>query len=132
LSRQASVSHPSPERVAEILVERAGKPLRRGSGYLVAPGWVLTAAHVVTGAQAISVWLGAPARLTADGELSVVPGAVLLLPEADLALLPVEAPPVDRVLFGRLDRDAVQRLPAVAAGSPGSSYARHPAGPACA
>jgi S1-C subfamily serine protease len=49
----------------------------RGSGYLVAPGWVLTAAHVVAGAEAVSVWLGAPAELTADRELPVAPGAAL-------------------------------------------------------
>ena len=49
------MSHPIPARVAEVLVERAGEPLERGSGYLVAPGRVLTAGHVVAGAEAIKV-----------------------------------------------------------------------------
>jgi GNAT superfamily N-acetyltransferase len=112
------VTHPVRERVAELLVERTGKPLERGSGYLVASGWVLTAAHVVAGAEAIGVWLGASNELTPDAQLPVTPGAVLRVPEADLALLPVRGPEVEPVLFGRLDRAAVEPLPAVVAGFP--------------
>jgi trypsin-like peptidase len=112
------VTHPVRERVAELLVERASEPLARGSGHLVASGWVLTAAHVVAGAEAVSVWLGAPAELTAEAQLPVAPGAVLLLPEADLALVPVANQEVEPVLFGRLDRAAVEPLEAVAVGFP--------------
>ncbi|MFE9968703.1 trypsin-like peptidase domain-containing protein [Streptomyces sp. NPDC005525] len=43
-----------PERAAEIIVGLSGGG-RRGSGYLVAPGRVLTAAHVVAGADGIRV-----------------------------------------------------------------------------
>ncbi|MGY0057069.1 trypsin-like peptidase domain-containing protein [Streptomyces sp. LZ34] len=42
-------------RVAEVLVTVAVGPGRRGSGYLVAPGTVLTAAHVVAGAARVRV-----------------------------------------------------------------------------
>jgi tetratricopeptide (TPR) repeat protein len=45
-------------RVAQILVDRgAGRPPGRGSGYLVRPGRVLTAAHVLAGAVTITVLL---------------------------------------------------------------------------
>ena len=42
-------------RVAEIIVESATGERRRGSGYLVAPGRVLTAAHVVASAVSVRV-----------------------------------------------------------------------------
>lgn len=45
-----------PWRVAQITVERGpGEERSRGSGYLIAPGRVLTAAHVV--ARASAVWV---------------------------------------------------------------------------
>ena len=45
-------------RVAQIAVERGpGQDGSRGSGYLVAPGRVLTAAHVVAGASVVRVRL---------------------------------------------------------------------------
>ena len=47
-----------PWRVAQITVERgAGHDRSRGSGYLIAPGRVLTAAHVVAGALVVRVRL---------------------------------------------------------------------------
>jgi Trypsin-like peptidase domain len=47
-----------PWRVAQIAVDRGpGQAGSRGSGYLVVPGRVLTAAHVVTGASVIRVRL---------------------------------------------------------------------------
>ena len=53
-------------RVAQIVVDRgAGGDSSRGSGYLVAPGLVLTAAHVLAGAVAVRVRLdvGQPAEV---------------------------------------------------------------------
>ncbi len=45
-------------RVAQLVVDRGpGYELSRGSGYLVAPGRVLTAAHVVAGASVVRVLL---------------------------------------------------------------------------
>ncbi len=45
-------------RVAQIVADRGGGiDSFRGSGYLVAPGVVLTAAHVVAGASAVRVRL---------------------------------------------------------------------------
>jgi hypothetical protein len=47
-----------PWRVAQLAVDRdPGRGGSRGSGYLVAPGRVLTAAHVVAGASAVRVRL---------------------------------------------------------------------------
>ncbi|QXE32988.1 NACHT domain-containing protein [Streptomyces sp. GMY02] len=42
-------------RVAELIVDRGAGRGRRGSGYLVAPGRILTAAHVVEGAESVNV-----------------------------------------------------------------------------
>ncbi|MGI5423434.1 hypothetical protein [Streptomyces sp. CA-179760] len=44
-----------PERVAKIIVTTNGGSRRRGSGYLVAAGHVLTAAHVVEDAAKVEV-----------------------------------------------------------------------------
>src|SRR6185312_8676625 len=47
-----------PWRVAQIVVEQGpGHAGLRGSGYLIAPGRVLTAAHVMEGALAVRVRL---------------------------------------------------------------------------
>lgn len=45
-------------QVAEIIVELDVEPGRRGSGYRVAPGAVLTAAHVVQDAVSVGAALG--------------------------------------------------------------------------
>ena len=47
------MDHPARARVAEVIVSRVGKEDTRGSGYLVSPGWVLTAHHVVQDAASI-------------------------------------------------------------------------------
>ncbi|MFH8337173.1 trypsin-like peptidase domain-containing protein [Streptomyces sp. AM6-12] len=77
-------------RVAEVLV--AGTPGRRGSGYRVGDGHVLTAAHVVAGAAAVRV------RFDADrpGEWSAPARVVLSAGAADVALLEIEDVPADR------------------------------------
>src|SRR4051794_22708804 len=116
------VDHPSRARLAEIIVGRTATEQIRGSGYLVAPGWVLTAGHVVQGATSIGVWLGASAQMRAAAGVGVDPGRVLLILDADLALVPVGGlgggPSRDLALFGRLDRDAPTPVPVVAAGFP--------------
>ena len=101
------------ERVAEVVValpgERAG---RRGSGYLVAPGRVLTAAHVVEGAVGVRVRFDAdrPGERTVEAAVewrhAGVEAAVLTLPRG------TEADAVQPVSYGRVgDADAEQALP---------------------
>ena len=58
-------------RVAQLVVDRGpGGAGSRGSGYLVGPGLVLTAAHVVAGASAVRVRLdvGQPAEIDVRAE----------------------------------------------------------------
>ncbi|WP_329169603.1 trypsin-like peptidase domain-containing protein [Streptomyces sp. NBC_01685] len=107
------------DRVAEVIV---GLPLprgrRRGSGYLVAPDRVLTAAHVVADATAIRVRFDAdqPGERTAEAEVVWAhPGidvAVLVLP-ADRAAT------VEAAEFGRVGRRAnAENLHCTAVGFP--------------
>ncbi|WIM92550.1 serine protease [Actinoplanes oblitus] len=111
--------HPARERLAEIAVRRPGEPMARGSGYLVAPGWVLTAYHVVAGARAAGVWLGAPARLDPGAGLPVDLDQVVAAPWADLALVPVPGlTGGDPVIFGRVRRSAPNEIPVAAVGFP--------------
>lgn len=101
------------ERVAEVLVVPAdGGRGRRGSGYLVAPGRVLTAAHVVDGASGIRV------RFEADrpGEQVVTADVVWRHPGIDIAVLAITDAGTDvaTVAYGRLgEHDAVVRCTAV-------------------
>src|SRR5215467_12123875 len=98
------MDHPARVRVAEVIVSRAGKENTRGSGYLVSPGWVLTAHHVVKDAASVRVWLGAPPELVSEEGVSVDAGRMLTVPAADLALLPLGgqagAPSCEPALFG--------------------------------
>ncbi|WP_030543227.1 trypsin-like peptidase domain-containing protein [Streptomyces albus] len=104
-------------RVAEIIATRPGGGTRRGSGLLVRPGRVLTAAHVVADAARVRVRFDAdrPGERTLDAEvtwchdgvdaavLSVDPGAAAGGEQAPWL------PP-----FGRIgERDAVLRCGAV-------------------
>ena len=60
-----------PWRVAQIVVDReADTDSFRGSGYLVAPGLVLTAAHVLAGASVVRVRLdvGQPSEVDVQAE----------------------------------------------------------------
>src|SRR5690348_6347228 len=81
----ASPVDPDPERVAEVLVTLTGESgvSRRGSGYLVADGLVLSAAHVVDGAANVVV------RFNADqpSEWSSPAAVVWCDPQADLVVL---------------------------------------------
>ena len=119
------IDHPARARVAEIMVARLGSTEEehtRGSGYLVSPGWVLTACHVVRDAASIGVWLGAPPELAPEAGVAVEPGRVLAVPAADLALLPVGGQAGDLLgepaLLGRLDREPGSPVPVAAAGCP--------------
>ncbi|MYV97382.1 trypsin-like peptidase domain-containing protein [Streptomyces sp. SID3343] len=87
------------ERVAEIIVDLEYGGGRRGSGYLIGPGRVLTAAHVIAGAVAVRV------RFNADQ-----PGARVLVGEpawaderTDVAVLLVPGEDRPPVRFARLD-----------------------------
>ncbi|MBZ4318781.1 trypsin-like peptidase domain-containing protein [Streptomyces huiliensis] len=102
----------SAERVAEVVVALADGRGRRGSGYLVAPGRVLTAAHVVEGASGIRV------RFDADrpGERTGTADVVWAHPGIDVAVLGVadEGTGAAPAAFGRLgEQDAVVRCTAV-------------------
>lgn len=116
------IDHPARARIAEILVTRAGKKPTRGSGYLVLPGWVLTAHHVVEDAVSIGVWLGAPPELVSREGMGVDPRRALTTMPADLALLPVGGPADDPAcepaLLGRLGREPGPPVPVTAAGCP--------------
>ncbi|MER6144693.1 trypsin-like peptidase domain-containing protein [Streptomyces sparsogenes] len=100
-------------RVAEVIVTAAAGPGKRGSGYLVGPGVVLTAAHVVAGAA------GARVRFDADrpGERTHDAEVVFRHPGPDIAVLSVpraaaRETPVAR--FGRVgEHDAVLSCGAV-------------------
>ncbi|MEU8032034.1 trypsin-like peptidase domain-containing protein [Streptomyces sp. NPDC049099] len=83
-----------PLRVAEVMVRATGDargPGRRGSGYRVGPGWVLTAAHVVQGAAEDAVRV----RFDADrpDEWTAPARVVLASGKADVALLALTGPP---------------------------------------
>jgi lipopolysaccharide biosynthesis regulator YciM len=127
------MDHPARARVAEIVVSRVGKESTRGSGYLVSPGWVLTAYHVVKDAVSVGVWLGAPAELAPEAGVGVDGGRVLAVPGADLALLPlggpVDAPRCEPALLGRLDREPGLAVPVAAAGYPRFKLRPAPARP---
>jgi hypothetical protein len=104
---------PESWRVAQIVGDRgAGRGRSRGSGYLVAPGRVLTAAHVVPGASVVSVRLdvGQLTEINVQAEdWSVDPGghngtdlAVLTIPENATA-----GRRVDLAWFGRISDGTV-------------------------
>ena len=101
-------------QVAEIIVALDDKPGRRGSGYRVGPGAVLTAAHLIDGAVSVRV------RFDADlpGEWVTEAISRWTDPRSDLAVLtiaPREGDPQVRVpRFGRIsDRAAVLAARAV-------------------
>lgn len=105
-----------PWRVAQIAVSRGlSGDSSRGSGYLVAPGRVLTAAHVVADARSIRVLLD----VGQDGEIDVAADDWWADPKSDLAVVII--PEVHRKCqpapFGRIS-DTAAVLPVQACGFP--------------
>ncbi|HYB86690.1 MAG TPA: trypsin-like peptidase domain-containing protein [Streptosporangiaceae bacterium] len=100
-----------PWRVAQIAVERGQREEgSRGSGYLIAPGRVLTAAHVVAGASAVRVRLdvGQDAQIDVRAENWWVDPAgheatdlaVITIPETATARRTVEVAQFGRISDG--------------------------------
>ena len=106
-----------PGQIAEIIVALDGKPGRRGSGYRVGPGVVLTAAHVIDGAVSVRV------RFDADlpGEWVTEATSCWTDPRSDLAVLSIAPregdPQVAVAQFGRIS-DWAAVLAARAVGFP--------------
>ena len=120
-----------PWRVAQVSVSReAGDNASRGSGYLIAPGRVLTAAHVVAEAQVVWVRLdvgqGAELKVQAESWWADPSGAsssdlaVLIIPEDTCAGR--ECVPVQ---FGRIG-DCAAVLLVQAFGFPRFKVRTHP------
>lgn len=116
------MEHPARACLAEVVVTSPDGSTSRGSGYLVAAGWVLTAAHVVHDATGVGVWLGSPTELRPQDGHPVDPATARTIPGTDLALLPVPAAATPagyvRPLLGTLDRTSTTDVGAVAAGFP--------------
>lgn len=107
-----------PHRIAEVIVE-AGGGRRRGSGYRIAPGLILTAGHVVADATAVVVRCDADR----DGEWSAPAHLAWAGRDTDLAVLSVVAPAtapahVERARFGRIADDRHGVIDVHAAGFP--------------
>ncbi|MGP9018122.1 trypsin-like peptidase domain-containing protein [Streptomyces sp. BR1] len=107
-----------PHRIAEIIVE-SGDGRRRGSGYRISTGRVLTAAHVVADATSTLV------RCDADqpGEWSAPAVVTWADADSDLAVLAIEAPATTPVVtgparFGRIADDRHSMVGVHAAGFP--------------
>ncbi|WP_405802716.1 trypsin-like peptidase domain-containing protein [Streptomyces sp. NBC_01187] len=108
-----------PERAAEIIVVLKARSAgsqgsgRRGSGYLLSPGKVLTAAHVVEGAGSVQV------RFQADrpDERMVSAEVAWQHPGIDVAILSVPVTPGDTKDASRPSRSArsVSGMPCCAA-----------------
>jgi len=105
-------------QVAEIIVAVDDAPGRRGSGYRVGPGAVLTAAHVVQDAAAVRV------RFDADlpGEWTASVRSCWVDRGSDLAVLSIAPrdgePPVAVARFGRIGADRAAVVATRAVGFP--------------
>ncbi|WP_343941135.1 trypsin-like peptidase domain-containing protein, partial [Pseudonocardia zijingensis] len=92
-----------PRRVAEVIATGPGAAGRRGSGYRVASGVVLTAAHVVAGAR--SIRLRFEADTDAEWSATADPGDVVADPGSDLAAVRFAGPDaVAASRYGRIGR----------------------------
>ena len=111
------------------MIDRAsGGNSRHASGYLVAPGLVLTAAHAVAGAQAVRVRLGVgqPTELELSAEGWWADPARSNSADLAVVMIPAEATagrPVESARFGRIS-DSTAVLAVQALGFRGSSCAR--------
>ncbi len=127
------MEHPARACLAEIIVTTGDGPTSRGSGYLVASGWMLTAAHVVDDVTGVGVWLGSPAELREVDGYAVDPARVHTIPGVDLALLPIPdgATPAGfvRPLLGALNRVDAVGVGAVAVGFPRFKLREDPSRP---
>jgi hypothetical protein len=103
-----------PHRVAEVIVTGPDGVGRRGSGYRVASGVVLTAAHVVEDARIVHL------RFDADtpGEWSVAAEEYVADPDSDLAAVLIDTPTtVPACAFGRAG-DGTHEIAVQAVGFP--------------
>ncbi|TGB10546.1 NACHT domain-containing protein [Streptomyces sp. MZ04] len=107
-----------PHRIAEVIAEN-GSGRRRGSGYRISAGVILTAAHVVADATGVVV------RCDADrpGEWSAAATVAWADEGSDLAVLTVVPPPaasevIERARFGRIADDRHGVIGVHAAGFP--------------
>ena len=120
-------------RVAQLVVERGpGGAGSRGSGYLVGPGRVLTAAHVVAGARAVRVRLdvGQPAEVEVRAEDWWADPAGSSGTDLAVVLIAAEATAgreVEPARFGRIG-DGTAVLVVQAFGFPGFKLRASPAG----
>ena len=92
-----------PSRVAQVAVNRGLPDARRGSGYLISAGVVLTAAHVVRDATTILV------RFSADPDHTWSSSATVEFADSacDIGTINLETPAegrIERVEFGALGR----------------------------
>ena len=119
---EAGVRHPSPQCVVELRTTRFDGSAGLGSGYLVAEGWVLTAAHVVAGASSVRVWVDPQATLSVRDESPVDTAGIVQFTDVDWALVPVPThrppPGFAPAVFGALDRVATDPVQVVALGLP--------------
>jgi hypothetical protein len=84
--RSAQATVPDPGRVVQLFAP--GSDGLVGSGYLIASGLVLTAAHVVIGRESVGLVIGDPAAQRR--ELTVGSGSAICDQRADVALLAVD------------------------------------------
>jgi Trypsin-like peptidase domain len=105
-----------PRQIAEVLVVLPGGAARRGSGYRVGGSAVLTAAHVVAGAESVRV------RFDADrpGEWCTQARRIVADTQSDVAAIVMDPPPgspFTAPAFGQVD-DAANELMVHAVGFP--------------